>query len=371
LKILIVSSYAPEIERFRGDMILEMKRNGHEVIAVAPEPEKSVSYLKERLGIEYRQVYMKRTGKNPFQDLRTLFSLVKIMGKEKPDVVLSYTIKPVIYASLAARFVGVKNIFAMLSGLGSISRGGEKAQDRVLKAIVDWQYKLALKGCSKVFFQNTDDRDFFIAKGLVRLQDTVIINGSGVNLREFKPQPLPKEDNFLFVGRLLKDKGILEYLEAASKVKHKYSSATFGILGPSDTNPTAVSEEVISRFVQDGIVEYYGVTDDVRPYLQKCSVFVLPSYHEGTSRATLEAMATGRPIITTDAPGCRETVIDGLNGFLVPVGDSESLATKMMWMIENRDRAEQMGEESVLLCQEKFDVEKVNKVILETMGLIP
>ncbi|QDY44836.1 glycosyltransferase family 4 protein [Planococcus glaciei] len=196
-----------------------------------------------------------------------------------------------------------------------------------------------------------------------------MINGSGVNLNNFEKQPLPKQPIFLFVGRIIKDKGVTEYLEAAEMVKSKYPNSRIQLVGYFDTNPTAIKKEVISDYVDRGIIEYLGATDDVRPYLKECSIYVLPSYHEGTPKSVLEAMATGRPIITTNAPGCKETVVEGVNGFLVPVKNSSKLAEKMIWMIENQDNIEKMGNKSLEICRDKFDVRKVNKTILSTMKL--
>lgn len=368
MRVLIISSYAPEVLTFRGDMILEMIKNGHEVLVAAPEHKTEASYLESELQVKYKQIYMKRTGRNPFQDIIALFSIVRLMKQEQPEVVMTYTIKPVIYGSIACRILKIRESFAMLSGLGSVTRGvGIKGA--LIRFLVNLQYKVALKGCKKVFFQNNDDRDEFLKLGLVKKENTVLINGSGVNIERFKYEPLPADNVFIFVGRLLKDKGIQEYCQAARIVRAKYKDAQFLVLGPKDSNPSAISDNFLNDYIDEGSISYLGYTHDVRPYLKQARVFVLPSYHEGTSRATLEAMATGRPILTTDAPGCRETVIDGHNGFLVPVRDSESLANKMMWMIENPPEVDKMGAESYIICKNRFDVRKVNEVILKTMSL--
>lgn len=217
--------------------------------------------------------------------------------------------------------------------------------------------------------QLRDDKSEFINNGLLGKEKAVIINGSGVNLEKFKPVKLPQENTFLFIGRLIKDKGIMEYLEACKIVKTKYYDVRCLLVGPYDSNPSALKPEELKPYIDGEIIEYFGEKKDVRPFIAQCSTYVLPSYHEGTPKTVLEAMAMGRPIITTDAPGCRETVIDGLNGFLVPVKDSEKLARKMIWMIEHKEEVEKMGQESRKICEEKFDVNKVNEVILKTMGL--
>jgi glycosyltransferase involved in cell wall biosynthesis len=196
-----------------------------------------------------------------------------------------------------------------------------------------------------------------------------MVKGSGVNMDKFKNKPIQDYPVFLFVGRLIRDKGVLEYIEAAKLVKRRYPEAKIQIVGYFDTNPTAISPKEFHSYLDNGMIEYLGATDDVRPFLEKSSVFVLPSYHEGIPKSVLEAMAMGRPIITTDAPGCKETVLEGVNGFLVPVKDSEKLAEKMIWMIENKDKAIKMGQQSVRICKENFDVKKVNEVLLKTMNL--
>ncbi|NLE06373.1 MAG: glycosyltransferase family 4 protein [Crenarchaeota archaeon] len=368
MKILIISSYAPEVITFRGDMILEMKNKGHEVLVAAPELGDVVEKIQNKIGVKYHKIYMNRTGKNPFQDIKTLYDIIKLIKKTKPDYVFAYTIKPVIYGGIASRITRITNAYAMMSGLGSVSRSST-LKENIIKQIINIQYRTALKGYKKIFFQNTDDRSEFIKLNFIKKENTVMINGSGVNLERFRFKDMPVDNIFIFVGRLLKDKGIREYLEAARIVKKTYKDAVFYVLGPKDSNPSAISEKIIDEYIRDGSIEYLGATNDVRPYLKISKIFVLPSYHEGTSRATLEAMATGRPIITTDAPGCRETVVDGKNGFLVPVKDSATLAQKMIWMIENKEKAEEMGFESFKMCQEKYDVKKVNTIILNTMNL--
>lgn len=368
MKILIISSYAPEVITFRGDMILEMKNKGHEILVAAPESGGIVAEVQNKIGVRYYSIYMNRTGKNPFQDIKTLCDIIKLIKKTKPDYVFTYTIKPVIYGGLASRISRINNTYAMMSGLGSVSRS-ITLKESIIKQIVNIQYRVALKEYKKVFFQNMDDRNEFIKLNLVKKDNTAIVNGSGVNLDRFRYEDMPNNNIFIFVGRLLKDKGIKEYFEAARIVKRKHKDAVFYVLGPRDSNPTAISDKIIDEYIRDGSIEYLGSTKDVRPFLKSSRVFVLPSYHEGTSRATLEAMATGRPIITTDAPGCRETVVDGVNGFLVPVKDPNALAQKMMWMIENKDKTKEMGFESFKICQEKYDVKKVNEIILNTMNL--
>jgi glycosyltransferase involved in cell wall biosynthesis len=197
----------------------------------------------------------------------------------------------------------------------------------------------------------------------------IVVNGSGINLDYYKNSPLPDNNIFLFVGRLLKDKGVLEYIEAAKIVKKKYRDTGFLLIGPYGSNPLAISKKLFKELISDGIIEHIEWVNDLRAYYKKCTVFVLPSYHEGMPHSVLEAMATGRPIITTEVPGCRETVIEGVNGFLVPARDINALVNKMIWMIENRRELKKMGQESISICRSKFDVTKVNKLIIDTMDI--
>lgn len=218
------------------------------------------------------------------------------------------------------------------------------------------------------FFQNNDDLGLFTRSRLVSGNKCKIVNGSGVNLEKFRYyEPDTEKIIFLFVGRLLRDKGVYEFAEAAKLLMQEFTNIEFWIIGGYDSNPTAVSKEDITSWHDNGYIKYLGRQDDILRYYQQCSVFVLPSYHEGTPRTNLEAMAVGRPIITTDAPGCRETVINKRNGFLIPVQDVSALVEKMKYFILNPIRISEMGLESSKLAAEKYDVNKVNDSIIDFM----
>ncbi len=368
MKVLVMSSYAPTLFTFREDMIKEMVRGGHDVVCAAPEPEEKWQSRFQQIGVRYRCIQgVQRTGTNPFSDLVGMVSIYRLIVAEEPDRIFTYQAKTVIYGCIAAKLARISQVYAMMGGLGSVFRSEKKTS--VLRQIMMHQYRLALGCCAIVFVQNPDDHDVLLDSGLLGNTEVVFTNGSGVNLDAFPERALPLNPGFLFVGRLIKDKGIMEFMEAARIVKGLYPDVAIRVVGPFDDNPTAIHESVIQRYVLDGVVQYMGPTDDVRPFIEQCSVFVLPSYHEGTPKSVLEAMAMGRPIITTDAPGCRETVVDGLNGFLVPPRDVACLVEKMVWMIEHMDEARQMGKESRRMCELKFDVRLVNNVILEAMGM--
>lgn len=370
-KIVIISHYSPSLINFRGDLIRAMVELGHKVICLGPEA--GFEQPLQELGADYRQIPLHRTGLNPLKDVKTLFSLRKVLKEIRPDIVFSYTVKPIVYGSIAAHMAGVRRMYALISGLGYVFIG-QTFKQRLLTQIVAFLYRRGLKYNQVVFFQNPDDLHLFVSKSIVpKTVKPVLVNGSGVNIEKFAFAP-PKLSpvTFLLIARLIKDKGILEYVESARLLKQKYPAAKFQLLGPLDINPAAITQEQLERWTKEGIIEYLGKTNDVRPYIADASVFVLPSfYREGTPRSVLEAMSMGRPIITTDAPGCRETVIDGKNGFLVPVKDVDALKSAMEKFILEPDLISRMGKQSRVIAEEKYDVRKVNRAILQEMGLLP
>ncbi len=368
--ILIIASDPWTLVRFRLELMEAMVYNGHRVYAVTPITDKfsEIQMALGKKGIILHPIFLKNTGVNPLHDIVTLFDLGRLILKIRPSVVFSYTLKPVLYGSLIARVFHVKSIFSMITGLGYVFT----EQTPIIKKIVSILYKISLKANNKVFFQNPDDRDLFIQEKLIEENKSIIVHGSGVDLDhyEFTPLTPTKSPEFLFIGRLLKKKGIVEYIQAAEILKAKYPKTSYKILGDIHPNPSSLSHEEIAALNQKNIVQYLGKVNDVRPALKSCTVFVLPSYREGTPRAVLEALAMGRSIVTTDVPGCRETVIDGRNGYLVPPKNAEALAEAMEKFILDPDLAVKMGAASRKLAQEKYDVHQVNRVILGEMGLL-
>ena len=232
-------------------------------------------------------------------------------------------------------------------------------------------YRLAFKYNKHVFFQNPDDLALFHQKGYIHsINQAVLINGSGVDIDEFSPSDYPPSISFLLIARLLRDKGIYEYAEAARRIREIYPEVKFRLAGWIDQNPYAIEERHLEAWHDNGDIEFIGRLADVRPTLAACSVYVLPSYREGTPRTVLEAMAMGRPIISTDAPGCRETVNQGVNGYLVSVRDVDSLVDAMLSFIERPELIREMGQASRKIAEEKYDVRKVNAIILKTMGVV-
>lgn len=369
--VLVVASLADSLINFRGPLIVALHTSGLEVHVAAPDlPAQSATRLNlQGLGLRVHEIPMARTGTNPLTDLRTTWALWRLMRRIRPDMVLGYTIKPVIYGSLAAWLAGVPRCFALITGLGYAFQG--QANERgSLRALVLRLYGMALRRTHKVFFQNPDDQALFRSLDLLPAGiPSCVVNGSGVDLTAFAVAPLPPEPHFLLIARLLGDKGVREYAQAAQRTRALYPQARFSLVGWLDENPDSITQDELDAWVQAGTVNFLGRLSDVRPAIEACSVYVLPSYREGTPRTVLEAMAMGRAVITTDAPGCRETVVDGDSGFLVPVQSVDALADAMGRFMADPTLVARMGQRGRKLAEDKYDVHKVNAVMLKEMGL--
>lgn len=369
---LLVASFPDSLIQFRGPLIEALLESGNDVHVAVPDlaPGGEVAVALANMGVRVHGIPLQRTGLNPITDLRLLLSLVALMLRHRPRFVLSYTIKPVIYGSIAAWLVGVKHRFALVTGLGYAFTGTASGKRALLRRLIQSLYRFALKRTHRVFFQNPDDQALFRELGLLsHATPSSVVNGSGVDVAEYSVAPLPDRPCFLLIARLLGDKGVREYAQAAQIVKAVYPEVVFRLVGWIDDNPDAITQRELDQWVDSGFLEFLGRLGDVRPAISDCSVYVLPSYREGTPRTVLEAMAMGRAVITTDAPGCRETVVDGDNGFLVPVKDVDALAAAMMKMIDTPGLAASMGERSRRIAEEKYDVHKVNAAMLEGMGI--
>ena len=367
LKIIVIASLAESLINFRGELLSALIQSGYEVIAFAPGKNFIVENKLKNMGIKLYRIPLQNSSKNPLKDIFTLGYMIWLIRRQRADIIFNYTVKPVIYGSIAGRIAGVSNIFSMITGLG-YSFIGRGFKGNLLQFVVCVLYRFALKKNKNVFFQNPDDLELFVDRKLVRCEQAVLIAGSGINLNQFTVTKIfTKPTIFLLIARLLKDKGIFEYVEAARYIKVKYPKAVFQLLGPFDNNPAAISKSKIIEWDDEGVIDYLGETKDVRPFISKSNIFVLPSYREGAPRSTLEAMAMGRPVITTDVPGCRETVINGQNGFLVPSKNIESLVKAMEYFLINFESIPQMGKYSRKLAELKFDVHKVNMIIIRAI----
>jgi len=374
MTFLLIASFADSILSFRGPLLDALLARGLSVHVAAPDLPAD-SPMRQRLearGIQVHDIPLRRTGTNPLADAATLLHLWQLMRRIHPQFVLGYTIKPVIYGSLAALLAQVPQRFALVTGLGylfqcEVAEGDSRGR---LRTLVQPLYALALRCTHKVFLQNPDDQALFRSLGILQpATPSVVVNGSGVDVSEYDVAPLPQAPHFLLIARLLGDKGVREYAEAARRVRAQYPQAVFSLVGWIDENPDAIAQQELDAWVADGTCNYLGRLSDVRPAIAACAVYVLPSYHEGTPRTVLEAMAMGRAIITTDAPGCRETVVDGDNGFLVPVKAVDELVSAMQRFIEEPQLAARMGARARQIAEEKYDVHRVNTVMLQEMGI--
>ncbi|MBQ1521008.1 MAG: glycosyltransferase family 4 protein [Clostridia bacterium] len=367
MRFLLVSPKNRTVYNFRGELIKLIVSKGCEVFVTGPNT-LDVDRI-EALGAHFVEIPMDKNGTSIRGDMRYCAALTALMREIKPDVTLSYTVKPVIYGAIAAKRAGVKNVNCLITGAGyTFSSGSRRA--KMLGLLVRRLYRYGLGKADRVIFQNPDDRDEFISRHLVKADKCRLVNGSGVDLERFSPVPLPDKPVFFMLSRILKSKGVAEYLEAARLVKRAHPEARFMLLGKYEPSmQDALDVEYVEAFIRDGIVERFDETYDVRPYYAMCSVFVLPSYREGTPRTVLEAMAMGRPVITTQAPGCRETVIEGKNGFLVPVKDIAALADRMCRFIDEPELIGQMGSVSRAYAEEKYDSRSVNAEMLRHMRI--
>ena len=369
-RLALIGNQAFSLINFRGDLIREMTRQGIVVYALAPDYDTVSRNSVAELGAIPVDYSMSRTGLNPFRDGMDVVKLIFQLRHLKVDTSLGYCIKPVIYGTIAAWLAGVRKRFAMIEGAGYVFIEDEKHSFRraVLRKLVKLLYRLALSHAHCVFLLNKDDRDLFINEGMVGVEKVRVLDGIGLDIKHFDfSPPVSAPVTFILVARLLREKGVFEYIDAARKIKKSCPSAMFLLVGNVDMNPGSMNESQVREWVQEGIVEWPGQVSDIRPWLQRASVFVLPSYREGMPRSTQEAMSMGRPVITTDVPGCRDTVENGINGFIVPVRDSDALAQAMFTFIEHPELIVSMGASSRQIAEKRFDVNKINAQIIEAL----
>ncbi len=361
-KVILTSNTSWSVWNFRRGLIKALIDKGFDVYVVAPEDEYSKNFPKF---IPLKN--LDRKGKNPIRDAKLLLEYISIYRRIRPDLVLNFTIKPNIYSSLACRLLSIRCI-STITGLGYVF-----VKESLLTKAVSFLYRLSLAKNDKIVFQNQDDMDLFLKRGLVKEERVVIIKGSGIDVELFNPKVCQEKEKdtfiFLMVSRLLWDKGVGEFVSAGRLLKEAYKEKIeLWLLGPIDKgNPSSVSEEDIKKWEEEGIIKYLGTTQDVRPFVCQADCVVLPSYYrEGIPRSLLEAMAMERPIITTDSPGCREVCKDGENGFLVKPRDVESLfkAMERMYRLSGEER-ESMGRLGRELAVDEFGEEKVIRDYLE------
>ncbi len=377
MKIMILNNQAKAMSNFWSVLIRELKRDGHQVLCLCPAtlPDEDNTPLKalSALGADLRHYPLDRKGLKPWRDLKTLLALRRIMAEEKPDRLFSSSIKPVIYGSLAAALAGRprrNGRFSMITGLGYMFEADTPIK-RALRLAAVLLYRLAFRCNAGVFFQNRDDYDTFKKLGIIPKKLPVHMSrGTGVDLERFSPAPLPNDGpRFLLIGRLLEAKGLREFYQAAKTLRPKYPKARFCVLGPPEEGLGSVPVSMLRAWQDEGIIEYLGQTQDVRPFIAEASAIVLPSYREGTPCAILEGMSMARPAVATDVPGCRETVINGQNGWLVPAKDAPALAAALERLIQAPDLALEMGRAGRKLAEQEFDAVLVARKIIQAMRI--
>ena len=375
MKVVLIGTVASSFLGFRADFIKSLLKQKHTVYAFTSEYSKEQLSLIKYLGAIPVTYKLNRGGINPLIDIKATYELSKKIKEIAPDIVFCYFSKPVIFGTLAAKLAKVPKVLGMLEGLGYTfteqpNQVSKKTQ--FIKKAQIFLYKIALPQLDKIIFLNPDDPKDLLEKYSITVKQVEVLGGIGLNLEDYPYSSVyPDIPTFIFVARLLAEKGIYDYIAAAKIVKNNYPEAKFIVLGTIDKEALgALTESELREVTQANIVEYPGHVNNVPEWIANSSVFVLPSYYrEGVPRSTQEAMAIGRAVITTDVPGCRETVIDGVNGFLVEKWNPQALAEKMIYFIEHPEQIKKMGYESYKIAQEKFDAGKVNKRLINMLGL--
>ena len=376
MKIIMIGTVAASFLGFRSDLIRFLIEKEHSVYAFTSEYSSDELKKIEALGAIPVTYELSRGGLNPLADIKATYLLSKKIKQIAPDLVFSYFAKPVIFGTLAARIAKVPRVIGMLEGLGYTFTDQPEGLSKKVQLIKDIQvflYKIALPRLDKLIFLNADDRQDLVEKYSIAVKEIGVLGGIGLNLNEYAYHPISNIElpiKFLFIGRLLKEKGIHDFVKAAKTVKGIYPDTQFTILGSIDySNLGALQQSELDDLIASKAINYHGHVNDVKDWIVDSHVFVLPSYREGVPRSTQEAMAIGRPVITTDVPGCRETVVDGVNGFLVQKWQPHALAEKMLYFIEHPEQIEKMGYESYKIAKDRFDANKVNQRLLKLMGL--
>lgn len=371
-KIVIIGNVGSMILNFRKELVLELIKQGHQVYCFAYDYSVEQKVEIQRWGAIPCEHFINPKGLNIVNDIKASLQLYRDLKKIKPDIVLNTFVKPVIFGGLVSKLAKVPRVIGMIEGLGNAFtayKEGVSFKARMIRYAQVILYRLSLPYLDKVIFLNPDDKRDLLDKFHISTKDVEILGGIGVDLEKFPLSEPPKNPiSFIFIARLLREKGIFEYLEAAEEVKKSYPEAKFMILGNFDIgNPFGLSSDTLKYYIDNNIIKYYGYVDNVAEMISSASVFVLPSYREGVPRSTQEAMAIGRAVITTDVPGCRQTVVDSINGFLVPPYSSSALAEKMIYFIQNPEDIIKMGNESRKWAESTFDINKVNDRLIAIM----
>lgn len=372
MKIVIIGTLASSFYGFRSELIKSLVKENHEVYAFTSDKAEIDLDKIRALGANPISYNLNRGGLNPINDIRVTFTLATKIKDLKPDIVFSYFSKPVIFGTLAARLAKVPKIVGMLEGLGyafTEQPEGFTIKAKLIQNIQICLYKLSLPMLNSLILLNHDDPKDLLEQNSIKVKSLYILGGIGLNLKDYPFQPIPNPPiKFIFIARLLKEKGIFEFLTAAMEVKKLYPEVQFTVLGDIDeSNPGGLNKRDLDNIISLGIINYPGHVNNVSEWITDSHVFVLPSYREGFPRSTQEAMAIGRPVITTNAPGCRETVKNGINGFIISKFSSLELIDKMIYFIENPSQVSVMGKESYRIAQKEFDAEVINKRLINIL----
>lgn len=373
--IVMIGTTAACFYGFRAELIKNLNLKNITVYAFTTDNDVLELEKISELGAIPIYYQLNRGGLNPLADMLATYKLAQQIRQLKPDLVFSYFAKPVIFGTLAAKIAKVPKIMGMLEGLGytfTDQPNGLSSKTKLIKVIQVFLYKLALPKLDQLILLNHDDKTDLLINNDIEVKETNILGGIGLDLNQYKYSPATKDlpIQFLFIGRLLKEKGIHDFIAAAQIVKQKFPQTIFTVLGGIDeANLGALTQGELTQYIDQNVIDYPGHVENIAEWIKQSHVFVLPSYREGVPRSTQEAMAIGRPVITTDVPGCRDTVIDGVNGFLVPKWNPQALAEKMIYFIEHPEQVRMMGDQSHKIAIEKFDAEKVNQRLLEILGI--
>ena len=371
-KILLTCSDANSLRNFRGRLIQSLREDGHQVVAVAPAFPPSIKQWCDEMGVATDITRVDNQSLNPFHDAGAVAHLYRVVRRHRPDVVMGYTHKPALYTAYVARLARVPHVTMMVTGMGFGFEAGDGFARRIIPKITRTLFRVGCAASDTVIFHNRDNRDYFLAEKLLRdPRKAVVVGGSGVDLGHFRRQELPEAAagalTFLLIARIVRYKGILEYARAAEALKDRFPEARFLLAGYRDSNPLAYSDEEWA-FIERQL-DYVGPSEDVRALYGRAHVYVLPSYGEGMPRTVLEAMASGRPIITTDTYGCRDTVEEGVNGHLVPVRQWEPLAGAMEKFLSGGSPVGAMADASHERARRLFDVDIVNRDMRAALGV--
>ena len=358
--IVIAANSTWNLTNFRAGLIKALLSEQYGVVTISPDRQ---GMELDAGPIPHRIWKIIRSGRNFLQELFAFLDIAKILRRERPDVYLGFTIKPNIYGCLACRFLGIPAV-PNVSGLGTSFLSGTRFRRAAL-----FMYRVAFARARIVFFQNVDDQKLFLSEKVVRADQCCVLPGSGISLTHFTPSELPRRSRFLMIARLLGDKGVREYVEAARKVKANFPSAEFALLGDLDhQNLSAVDADELDEWIREGVIEYLGTTSDVRPFIHESAAVVLPSYREGLPRTLLEGAATGRPLIATNVPGCKAVVRDGITGFLCEARDPDSLAAAMeSFLALPYERRASMGAQARAVAENEFAEEFVLRAYLDVV----